>query len=224
MIITIDGPAGAGKSSAAKALARRLGFDFLDTGAMYRAVALAALEAGIDLHDQEALAALLRGLRLELPPGRVLLNGADVTGRIRTAAVTAATGPVADSPVVRRRLAELQRAIAQGRDMVCEGRDQGTVVFPDAACKYFLVADPVERARRRQREMAARGEAVELTAVLEAQEARDRRDAARDLAPMRPAPDAVVLDSTGLSPEQVAERMEAEVRRRCGGAAAGGGG
>src|SRR5690242_13963629 len=118
MIITIDGPAGAGKSSAAKALARRLGFDFLDTGAMYRAVALAALEAGLDLRDQEALAALLGTLRLEMPPGRVLLNGADVTARIRTAAVTAATGPVADSPAVRRRLAEMQRAIAQGRNMV----------------------------------------------------------------------------------------------------------
>jgi cytidylate kinase len=219
MIITIDGPAGAGKSSAAKALARRLGFDFLDTGAMYRAVALAALEAGLDLRDQEALAALLAGLRLELPPGRVLLNGSDVTGRIRTADVTAATGPVADSPVVRRRLAEMQRAIAQGRNVVCEGRDQGTVVFPDAACKFFLVADPVERAKRRQREMAARGEAVELAALLEAQAARDRRDAARDIAPMRPADDAVVLDSTALSPEQVVERMEAEVRRRCGGGA-----
>ena len=224
MIITIDGPAGAGKSSAAKALARRLGFDFLDTGAMYRAVALAALEAGLDLRDQEALAALLGGLRLELPPGRVLLNGSDVTARVRTAGVTAATGPVADSPVVRRRLAEMQRAIAQGRNMVCEGRDQGTVVFPDAACKFFLVADPVERARRRQREMAARGEAVELAVLLEAQAARDRRDAARDIAPMRPADDAVVLDSTALSPEQVVERMEAEVRRRCGGPAAGGAG
>jgi cytidylate kinase len=219
MIITIDGPAGAGKSSTARALARRLGFDFLDTGAMYRAVALAALEAGLDPRDQAALAALLAGLRLELPPGRVLLNGADVTTRIRSAEVTAATGPVADSPAVRRRLAEMQRAIAQGRDMVCEGRDQGTVVFPDAACKFFLVADPVERAKRRQREMAARGEAVELAVLVEAQAARDRRDAARDLAPMRPADDAVVLDSTALGPEQVVDRMEAEVRRRRGGPA-----
>jgi cytidylate kinase len=223
MIITIDGPAGAGKSSAAKMLARRLGFDFLDTGAMYRAVALAALEAGLDLHDQAALADLLPRLHLELPPGRVLLNGADVTARIRTAEVTAATGPVADSPVVRRRLVELQRAVALGRNMVCEGRDQGTVVFPDAACKFFLVADPVERAKRRQREMAARGEALDLPAVLAAQEARDRRDAARDLAPMRPAADAVVLDSTVLGPEQVVDRMEAEVRRRCDGASGGAG-
>jgi cytidylate kinase len=214
MIITIDGPAGAGKSSAARALARRLGFEFLDTGAMYRAVALAALRAGLDLHDQDALARLLAGLRLELPPGRVLLNGEDVTSEIRTAEVTAATQPVADSPVVRRRLVQVQRAIAAGRDMVCEGRDQGTVVFPEAGCKFFLVADPLERARRRQREMAARGEAVDFAALLQAQEARDRRDAARDLAPMRPAPDAVVLDSTALTLDEVVDRMEAAVRAR----------
>src|SRR5436305_14993566 len=115
MIVTIDGPAGAGKSSAARALAGRLGFEFLDTGAMYRAVTLAALRAGIDLRDQDALAPLLAGLRLEMPPGRVVLNGEDVTGLIRTAAVTAASGPVADSPVVRRHLVTLQRALADGR-------------------------------------------------------------------------------------------------------------
>jgi cytidylate kinase len=214
MIITIDGPAGAGKSSAAKELARRLGFEFLDTGAMYRAVALAALRAGLDLTDQAALQKLLEGLRLEVRPGLVLLNGADVTAAIRTPEVTAATSPVADSPAVRRKLGELQRALAAGRDVVCEGRDQGTVVFPDAGCKFFLVADPQERARRRQREMAARGQAVELAEVLAAQEVRDRRDADRDLAPMRPAADAVVVDSTGLDLEAVVRLMEAEVRRR----------
>ena len=214
MIITIDGPAGAGKSSAARALARRLGFEFLDTGAMYRAVTLAALRAGTDRGDQEALARLLDGLCLEMPPGRVLLDGEDVSGLIRTAEVTAASGAIADSPAVRRRLGSLQRAIAAGRDMVCEGRDQGTVVFPDAACKFFLMADPEERARRRQREMASRGEAVDWREVLRAQEARDRRDAARDLAPMVPAADAVVLDSTHLTLEQVLDRMEQEVRLR----------
>jgi cytidylate kinase len=214
MIITIDGPAGAGKSSAAQTLARRLGFEFLDTGAMYRAVALAALRLHIDLTDQAALDKLLRDLRLEMRPGVVLLNDVDVTTAIRSAAVTAATGPIADSAVVRRRLVELQRAIATGRDVVSEGRDQGTVVFPDAACKFFLVADPTERARRRQREMAARGEELDLPAILAAQEERDRRDAARDLAPMRPATDAVVLDSTRLSPEEVVRRMEEEVERR----------
>lgn len=215
MIITIDGPAGAGKSSAAQALAQRLGFEFLDTGAMYRAVALAALRAGINLRDESALATLVCSLHLEMPPGgRVLLDGEDVTTEIRTSAVTAATGPVADSPSVRRRLAQMQRTIAQGRNMVCEGRDQGTIVFPDAACKFFLFADPIERAHRRQREMQARGEPIELERLLREQEIRDQRDAARDLAPMKPAEDAVLLDSTNLSPEQVVQAMEAQVRSR----------
>jgi cytidylate kinase len=214
MIITIDGPAGAGKSSAARGLAQRLDFEFLDTGAMYRAVTLAGLRAGIDLRDQDALAQLVAQLRLEMPAGRVLLNGEDVTDLIRTAAVSAASSPVAESPVVRRHLVGLQRAIAHGRDMVCEGRDQGTVVFPDAACKFFLVADAAERAHRRHRELLARGEVVPWEQVLAGQEERDRRDASRDLAPMVPAPDAVLLDSTGLTVAQVIDRMEEEVRRR----------
>lgn len=213
MIVTIDGPAGAGKSSAARALARRLGFEFLDTGAMYRSVALAALRRGLDLGDQAALGRLLSELRLEMPPGRVLLNGEDVTTAIRTPEVTAASGPVADSKVVRRHLVDLQRAIAAGRDMVCEGRDQGTVVFPGAARKFFLTADPRERARRRHHELLARGEIVSLEDVLAAQEARDRRDAARDLGPMVPAPDALVLDTTYLDLSQVVDLMEGEVRQ-----------
>jgi len=213
MIITIDGPAGAGKSSAAKALARRLGFEFLDTGAMYRAVTLAALRAGIDRRDQDALTQLMAGLHLQMPPGKVLLNGEDVTGLIRTAEITAASQAIADSPVVRRRLVELQRRIAVGRDMVCEGRDQGTIVFPEAECKFFVEADPHERAIRRQKEMAGRGEGISLEEVLRAQEVRDQRDAARDIAPMVPAPNAVRLDTTHLSLDQVVERMEHEVRR-----------
>ncbi|HEV3255551.1 MAG TPA: (d)CMP kinase [Gemmataceae bacterium] len=214
MIVTIDGPAGAGKSSAARILAERLGFEFLDTGAMYRAVALTAVRAGIDLRDQQALAELLAAFRLQMPPGRIVVNGEDVTAPIRTLEVTAASGPIADSPAVRRCLVAMQRAIAAGRNMVCEGRDQGTVVFPDAACKFFLVADPVERARRRQREMLERQENVPWEEILRAQEARDRRDALRDLAPMIPAADAIPLDSTHLSLEQIVERMEQEVRRR----------
>jgi CMP/dCMP kinase len=214
MIVTLDGPAGAGKSSAARALARRLNFEFLDTGAMYRLVTLAALRAGIDRRDQQALAALLTRLRLELPPGRALLNGEDVTTAIRKLEVTSASRDIADSPVVRRHLAGLQRALAAGRDIVSEGRDQGTVVFPDAACKFFLVADPRERARRRQREMAERGELLSFEDILRAQEERDRRDAARDLAPMVPAADAMLIDSTHQSLEQVVDFMEREVRRR----------
>ena len=217
MIVTIDGPAGAGKSSAARALALRLGFQFLDTGAMYRAVTLAALRAGIDRTDQEALTRLLDGLRLEMPPGQVILGGEDVTAQIRTAEVTNASGPIADSPVVRQRLVLMQREMARGRDIVSEGRDQGTVVFPDAACKFFLVADPVERARRRQREMVARGETVELDELLRAQQARDARDAHRDVGPMVPAEDAIILDSTGLTLDEVVDRMEQRVRAFLGG-------
>src|SRR5262249_7487143 len=213
MIITIDGPAGAGKSSAARGLARRLGFEFLDTGAMYRAVALAALRTGTDLADPRGLAALLANLDLEMPPGRVLLNGDDVTASLRTPEGSGASSAGPASRVVREHLAVLQRAIAHGRDVVCEGRDQGRVVFPGAACKFFLVADPVERARRRQRDLAAQGKAVDLDELLRAQEVRDRRDAGRDLAPMTPAADALLLDSTHLTLDEVIGRMEQEVQR-----------
>src|SRR5438270_13338730 len=148
MIVTLDGPAGAGKSSAAKALARRLGFEFLDTGAMYRAVTLAGLRAAIDLQDQGALARLLADFRLEMTPGRVLLNDEDVTSAIRSVEVTNASGVIASSRVVRQHLVGLQRAAAAGRDRVCEGRDLGTILFPDAACKFFLIAEPTWRGRR----------------------------------------------------------------------------
>jgi cytidylate kinase len=214
MIITLDGPAGAGKSSAAKALAERLGFQYLDTGAMYRGVTLAVLRAGIDPGNQAALFGLLANLRLEMPPGRVLLNGEDVTNEIRAARVTQASGRVADSPVVREYLVKLQRAWAAGRDIVCEGRDQGTIVFPHAECKFFIVADPHERARRRQREMAARSEVFSWDEILQAQEERDGRDAARKLAPMVPAADAILVDTTHLGLDQVVDWLEREVRRK----------
>jgi len=214
MIVTIDGPAGAGKSTAAKALARRLDFEFLDTGAMYRAVTLAGLRAKLDLNNENALATLISGIKLEMPSGRVLLNGEDVTGLIRTREITAASGAIASSVAVRRRLVEMQRQIAAGSNVVCEGRDQGTLVFPDALCKFFLTADPGERARRRQGEMAKRGENLALEEVLAAQQVRDDRDATRDIAPMVAAADAVSLDTTHLTLEQVVERMEQLVRSR----------
>jgi cytidylate kinase len=214
MIVTIDGPAGAGKSSAARALAQRLGFAFLDTGAMYRAVTLAALRANCDRADQTALGQLMAGLRLDMPPGRVVLNGEDVTALIRTPEITGASGAIASSPVVRRQLVAWQRQIATEGDFVCEGRDQGTIVFPDALCKFFLFADPVERARRRHAELTARGETVSFDEVLQAQQERDARDAARNIAPMVPAHDAVQFDTTPFSPEEVVERMEQEVRKR----------
>jgi cytidylate kinase len=214
MIITIDGPAGAGKSTAAKALARRLGFEFLDTGAMYRAVTLAGLQARIDLQDQSAVANLLPSLQIEMTGGRVLLNGVDVTTGVRALGVTSASGAIASNPHVRDYLVAMQRVTAAGRDMVCEGRDQGTVVFPNALCKFFLVADPVERARRRQADIVQRGETVSFDEILKAQQVRDQRDVSRDIAPMVPAPDAILIDSTHLTLDQVVERMEHEVRSR----------
>src|SRR5262249_34428471 len=149
-----------------------------------------------------------------LPPGKFILNAEDVTGAIRKIEVTTASGQVADSRAVREYLVAEQRRIAAGRNMVCEGRDQGTIVFPDALCKFFLIADPLERARRRKKEMAQRGETLSREEVLKAQAARDRRDQARDLAPMVPAPDAIIIDSTNRSKEEVVALMEAEVRKR----------
>jgi CMP/dCMP kinase len=212
MIVTIDGPAGSGKSTAARGLARRLGFEFLDTGAMYRAVALALSRLAIDF-GSDRVPQVLTTLRVEMPPGRVLLNGEEVTTAIRTAAMNSASSKVAAVPAVRAFLVGEQRAIAAGRDMVCEGRDQGTVVFPDAACKFFLVADPLARARRRHVDLLARGQPLTFEQVLAEQEDRDRRDSSRSVGPLKPAADAIVLDTSDLTPEEVIDHLEREVRR-----------
>jgi CMP/dCMP kinase len=214
MIVTLDGPAGAGKSTAARLLATRLRFEFLDTGAMYRAVAFAGREAGVDFASEPALAQLVANIRLEMPEGHVILNGRDITDLIRTPEITQLSRPVADSPAVRAFLGELQRRIAVGRNLVTEGRDQGTVVFPHAECKFYLTASPEERARRRHQEMLRRGQQVTFEEVLAAQRERDGRDAARTIAPMKPAHDAIPIDSTGMTVEGMVEVMERHVRER----------
>ena len=219
MIVTIDGPAGAGKSSAARGLALRLGCAFLDTGAMFRAVALAALRAGVAWTDDEALGPLVRELRLEMLAGGVVrLDGEDVSSLIRAPEVSQGSSVVAASGAVRPRLADLQRQVAQGRDIVCEGRDQGTVVFPLAQCKFFLVADPEERLRRRLQELRGRGQEPDETRLRREMAERDQRDSSRALSPLRPADDAVRLDTTGMSLAEVVAVLEQEVRRRTGAA------
>jgi cytidylate kinase len=217
MIVAIDGPAGAGKSSAARALARRLGFRFLDTGAMYRAVTLAALRRRLSWDDPAALARLANELTIELGDGKVLLDGEDVTQAIRTLEITSLIYHAADNPDVRRRLVEMQRQAAEGLDIVSEGRDQGTVVFPNAECKIFLTATAEERAKRRSHDLAARGESLPFDEILRQQNLRDERDARRAVGPLVQAADAIELNTDGMEPGQVVDRLEEVVRSRMAG-------
>jgi cytidylate kinase len=214
MIVTIDGPAGAGKSSAARELARRLGFRFLDTGAMYRAVTLAARERGYDLADGDQLARLVGEIHVELVGDRVLLDGKDVTTAIRKFDITTVIHHAADNGAVRGQLVVWQRAAAAQSDVVTEGRDQGTVVFPDAECKIFLTADEEERARRRHRDLVGRGEAIPFDEVLANQRLRDERDSSRAVGALRKADDAIEVSTDGLSPDEVVARLEAIVRSK----------
>ena len=216
MIITLDGPAGAGKSSAARALAIRLGWCYMDTGAMYRAVALIALDRLVPLDDATRIAMLAESLAIAFRDGRVFVGDRDVSTEIRTARVTAATRPVADAPPVREVMKQMQRRIAAGIDVVTEGRDQGSEVFPDAEVKVFLTASPVERALRRHREETARGVPLSLDDVLDAQNRRDEGDRMRPVGAMQPAADAVLVETDGLTPEEVVDRLVRLIEARRG--------
>ena len=194
-VIAIDGPAGAGKSTVARAVATALGYTYLDSGAMYRSVALAARRRGVEA------AVIAAQLRIE-PGDRVLVDGEDVTDQIRDPAIAEAASQAAADPAVRRAMVAEQRRLLSGGDWVVEGRDIGSVVAPDAELKLFLTADPHERARRRAAEVG-----VDPETVLAEQAIRDERDQAREHSPLRPAPGAVLLDSTGLTQDEVVKRI-----------------
>ena len=221
MIIAIDGPAGSGKSSVAKLVAQRMGFHYLDTGAMYRAVACRALACGVDLSDEDALASIAaRDLITfghepgEPLPSLVSIAGVDVTAAIRTPQVDDAVSTVARMPAVREAMVAQQRHIAQSSDIVVEGRDIGTVVFPHAELKVYLTATPEERAKRRALQQAETGIAVSTTAVQDALLRRDHADSSRDHSPLAAASDAVQLDTTGLQLDQVVERIAVLAQER----------
>lgn len=217
MIITIDGPAGAGKSTVSKMLARRLDSLYLDTGAMYRAVALRVQMEGVDPKDEEALKELCQKMEISFQDDgerqRVICQGEDVTEGIRDPEIGWLASTVSIKPPVREAMVRLQRKIGFQRRIVAEGRDTGTIVFPHAKYKFFLIADPRERARRRYRELKGKGLEVSLEEIEKEVRERDAQDSSRVLAPLRPAEDAQIIDSTGLTPEEVVERILAIIQK-----------
>jgi cytidylate kinase len=210
LIITIDGPSGAGKTTVSRILADRLGYRYIDTGALYRGVALAAMSAGLNPDDDDGLMALLDTLKMTLVPGekglRLFLNGLDVTDRIRTPEISMAASTISAKPVVRNYLLNLQRDLGRDKNVVFEGRDMGTVVFPDADLKFFLDASLQTRAKRRFKELASQS-SQSLEAVETDMRRRDKNDSTRNLAPLKPAENAIRIDSTGLTIEDVVEKM-----------------
>lgn len=203
MIITIDGPAGSGKSTVARRLAEKLSVRFLDTGAMYRAIALAVLQSHVRPDDVPCVATVAQNCRIELPADGIFLNGSDVTAAIREPEVTTVASIIAANPAVRQRLVKMQQAIGAAGSIVTEGRDQGTVVFPDAPHKFFLTASLVARAARRQAELQRKSLPQSLDEVMDQIRLRDERDEQRATAPMKPAPDAVIVDTSSMDVDEV---------------------
>ncbi len=214
--IAIDGPAGSGKTTVSKLLAKRLGYDYLDTGAMYRAVALFLHERGIPPEDEGRINEVLKSVRMEYRDGELFLNGKKVGDEIRTAEAGVLASNYAKVPIVRKHLTRLQREIADERRIIVEGRDIGTVVLPDAELKVFLTASVEERARRRWKELREKGEDVSYEEILEQLKKRDEQDSKRNVAPLKPAEDAVVIDTTGMGIDEVVEEIVRLVEERMG--------
>ncbi len=220
LVITIDGPAASGKSTVARLLAERLGASFLDTGAMYRAVTLAAIRAGVDMSDQEKLLGVMEtsDFQFSVKEGKMVvgINGADVSEQLRNPEITANARHIASAPRVREKLVEMQRQFAAGEEkIVTEGRDQGTVAFGDADIKFYLTAEPSERAGRRQAELRAKGVSESLEKIQRAIEERDKSDENRTVGPLKPAGDAIVVDTTDLSIKEVVEKLLSCVKEKC---------
>ena len=219
-VIAIDGPSGSGKGTVAGLLAKQLGWSLLDSGALYRLLAFAARNHGVDLTNEEAMKVLAAHLDVQFVAGsgeqcqRIILEGEEVTDAIRNEQIGAGASQVAALPAVREALLQRQRAFQELPGLVADGRDMGTVVFPDAPLKIFLTASAEERARRRYLQLKAKGDDVNLASLLEEIRARDERDTQRTVAPLKPAADAIQLDSTELSIEQVLERILSEVANR----------
>lgn len=219
-VITIDGPSGSGKGTVAALLAAKLGWNFLDSGALYRLLAFAARNHGVDLTNEEALKVLAAHLDVQFgaaPDGRgmqIVLEGEDVTDDIRNETVGAGASQVAALPAVREALLQRQKAFREAPGLVADGRDMGTVVFPDAPLKIYLTASAEERARRRFLQLKQKGDDVNLASLLDEIRARDQRDTEREVAPLKPADDAVQLDSTSLTIEAVLNRILGEADQR----------
>jgi cytidylate kinase len=222
LIITIDGPAASGKSTTAQLLAQKLGASYLDTGAMYRTVTLAAMQDRIDVNNEQKLLSILENRRLEFFPKAgemgASIDGVDVTEQIRSAEVTANARYIASAAKIREKLVQMQRRFAAGEEkIVTEGRDQGTVAFADADVKFFLTADAAERAKRRQAQLRTQKSRESLKEIQKAIEARDKSDRSRRVAPLTAADDAIIVDTTNLNMEQVVEKLLGYVKEKCSG-------
>ena len=211
LIIAIDGPAGAGKSTISKLIAQKVGIPYINTGAMYRAVGVMAQEKGIDLKDEKALEKFLENVKIDFiwdgEKDKILFNGKDITDKIFTPEAGKAASDVSTVPIVRKNMVRLQQELGKRNGGVLEGRDIGTVVFPDADIKIFLVASPEERAKRRYEELTAKGEKVDYNEILEGIKYRDQQDSTRSTAPLKKADDAVEIDTTSMSIEEVLDTI-----------------